>query len=235
MQTSRLLLVLVGDLDPETVRARVAASFGKLPRGDYKPRPLPPLSFPVASVDVTPMPLPTNYVSGVFAAPSPSAPDIYAMRVASSILQQRVFTEVRVRRNLAYSPEAFLSTQGANVGGLYVTTKDINQSVRVMLEEVRKLQTEPVSAEELQSSTQQFLTRYYMGEETNAAQAGELAQYELIGGGWRNAFLFLDRVRAVTPADVQRVARAYMHNLRFVVIGDPRSVDKNIFTGQTGE
>jgi len=32
MQTSRLLLVIVGDLDPAMLKARIAASFGKLPR-----------------------------------------------------------------------------------------------------------------------------------------------------------------------------------------------------------
>jgi predicted Zn-dependent peptidase len=38
----------------------------------------------------------------------------------------------------------------------------------------------------------------------------------------------------VTPADVQRVARKYMKNLRFVVLGDATKVDKNLFTVQTG-
>jgi len=76
------------------------------------------------------------------------------------------------------------------------------------------------------------LTNYYLGEETNAAQAGELATYEIIGGGWRNAFNFIERLRAVTPADVQRVARTYMRNIRFVVLGDPKSIDKTVFTSQ---
>jgi len=81
---------------------------------------------------------------------------------------------------------------------------------------------------------QHFLTRHYLGQETNAAQAGELAQYEIIGGGWRNAFVFLPRLRAVTPEDVQRVAQKYMRNIRFVVLGDPKSVDTKLFTGQAG-
>ncbi|NJM53251.1 MAG: hypothetical protein HC846_07565 [Blastocatellia bacterium] len=37
-----------------------------------------------------------------------------------------------------------------------------------------------------------------------AAQAAELARYELIGGGWRNSFEFLARVKQVTPQDVQK-------------------------------
>ncbi len=82
---------------------------------------------------------------------------------------------------------------------------------------------------------QHYLTRHYLGQETNAAQAGELAQYELLGGGWRKSTDFLERLRAVTPSDVQRVASAYMRNIRFVVLGDPERIDKRVFTGQAGE
>jgi predicted Zn-dependent peptidase len=157
------------------------------------------------------------------------------MRIAASILQSRVFVEVRVRRNLSYAPDAFLGSQGANTGGIYVTAVDANQAVRVMLDEITRLQNQQVSPDELKATVQQFLTKYYLGQETNAAQAGELAQYELLGGGWRNSVDFIERLRGVAPADVQRVARTYMRNLRFVVLGDPRSIDRNIFTGQAGE
>ena len=156
------------------------------------------------------------------------------MSVASSLLRDRVFEEVRVKRNLSYAPDAFLRTQAANVGGLYVTAVDANQSVRVMLNEIARLQSEPVSADDIHAVIAQYLTTYYLGQETNAAQAGELAQYELIGGGWRNSVDFLEKLMAVTPADVQRVAQKYMRNIRFVVLGNPSSVDTSIFTGQAG-
>ncbi|HKN83160.1 MAG TPA: pitrilysin family protein, partial [Pyrinomonadaceae bacterium] len=234
METSRLLLVIVGDLNPAEVRDLVTASFGKLPRGNYKPQEMPPLTFDKSSVAVTPRELPTNYVQGLFTAPSLTSPDIYAMRVASSLLRDRVFEEVRVKRNLSYAPDAFLRTQAANVGGLYVTAVDANQSVRVMLNEIARLQSEPVGADDIHAVIAQYLTTYYLGQETNAAQAGELAQYELIGGGWRNSVDFLEKLMAVTPADVQRVAQKYMRNIRFVVLGNPSSVDTSIFTGQAG-
>ncbi|HMJ08635.1 MAG TPA: pitrilysin family protein, partial [Pyrinomonadaceae bacterium] len=54
MQTSRLLLVVVGDIDPNDLRSRIAASFGKLPHGDYKELPLPALDFSTSTVDITP-------------------------------------------------------------------------------------------------------------------------------------------------------------------------------------
>ena len=235
LQTSRLLLVIVGDLTANEVRSLVESSFGKLPRGNYKPGVVPQLAFDKSSVEITPRELPTNYIQGLFTAPSLTSPDIYAMRIASSLLRDRVFEEVRVKRNLSYAPDAFLRTQAANVGGLYVTAVDANQSVRVMLSEIQRLQTEPVNGTEIHAVIAQYLTTYYLGQETNAAQAGELAQYELIGGGWRNSVDFLEKLTAVTPADIQRVSQKYMRNIRFVVLGNPRSVDTGVFTGVAGE
>jgi predicted Zn-dependent peptidase len=230
MQTSRLLLVVVGDIDAKVLQPKVAAAFGKLARGDYKTTPPPALTFSESTVAITPRDLPTNYVQGAFAAPPLTSPDIYPMRVAISILRERAFNEVRVRRSLSYAPDAFLSTQGANVGGIYYTAVDANQTAQVMLNEVSRLQATLTSPDEIKAVAQQFLTTYYMGQETNAAQTGELAEYELIGGGWRNAASVLDKLREVTPEDVRRVANTYMRNLQFVVLGNPQSIDKRIFT-----
>lgn len=235
METSRLLLVIVGDLDAASLRERISASFGKIPRGTYHPEPVPQLSFAAPTVEVTQRGLPTNYIQGLFTAPPLTATDIYPMQVASSILRDRVFEEVRVKRNLSYAPNAFLNSQGANVGGIYVTAVDANQAVRVMLDEIKRLQTQPIDQMDITGVVSQYLTTYYLGQETNAAQAASLAEYELIGGGWRNSFDEIIRLRAVTPADVQRVAQKYMRNLRFVVLGDPKRVDKAIFTSQAGE
>jgi zinc protease len=235
MQTSRLLLVVVGDLDPAQLRERIAASFSKLPRGSYRSEPAPQLSFAAPSVEVTERGLPTNYVQGVFAAPPLTADDIYPMRIASAMLRDRVFEEVRVRRNLSYAPSAFLGSQGANIGGIYVTAVDANAAIRVMLGEIARLQNEQIRPDDITAVVSQYLTSYYMDQETNAAQAGELARYELIGGGWRNSIDFLERLRAVKPADVQRVSQKYMRNIRFVVIGDPSRIDKKIFTFQLSE
>lgn len=234
MQSSQLVLVIVGDLDAAQLKTKVLASLGKLPRGSYKSEMPPPLSFSESTVDVTTRELPTNYIQGLFTAPAITSPDIYPMRVASSILRDRVFEEVRVKRNLSYAPDAFLRNQSANIGGIYVTAVDANQAVRVMLNEMTRLQREPISRSDITGVVAQYLTNYYIGQETNAAQAAELGQYELIGGGWRNSLLFLEKLQAVTPADVQRVTQKYMRNIRFVVLGNPSQVDKSVFTGQSG-
>ena len=234
MQTSRLLLVVVGDIDVNQLKTRIAASLGTLPRGTYKADDVPQLSFNASSVQITQRGLPTNYIQGLFTAPPITSPDIYPMEVAAAMLRDRVFEEVRVKRNLSYAPSAFLNSQGANVGGIYVTAVDANQAIRVMLNEIRRLQEQPLDSSDITGVVSQYLTTYYLGQETNAAQAASLAEFELIGGGWRNSFETIAKLRAVTPADVQRVSQKYMRNIRFVVLGNPAQIDKNVFIGQAG-
>jgi predicted Zn-dependent peptidase len=229
MQTSQLLLVIVGDLDAADLQKRITDSFGKLPKGAYKETPAAAFSFAQPTLDITTRALPTNYIQGVFDAPSLTNPDFYAMRVATTLLRDRVFEEVRVKRNLSYAPNADMNTFGVSTGNIYVTAVDANQAISVMLAEIKSLKDQTVEEREISGVTGQFLTTYYVGQETNAAQAGELAKYELIGGGWRNSFGFLDKVKQVTAADVQRVSQKYMKNLRFIVLGDPNAINRDIF------
>lgn len=229
MQTSRLLLVVVGDIDAAELRTRVTAAFGKLPRGEYREQSLPSLDFSKGTVDISPRTIQTNYVQGIFAAPSLSNPDYFAMRVATNILQQMVYEEVRVKRQLSYAPSADLNNFSANTANIYVTAVQANTAVKVMLDQINDLKRNSVDQDAINGMAGQFLTNYYLGQETNAAQAAELARYELIGGGWRNAFEFLNRIRAVKSGDVRNVANKYMRNIRFVVVGNPQAVDKNVF------
>ena len=229
IQTSRLLLVVVGDVEPAILKTRIEASFGKLPRGDYKDTPPTALNFAKATVDVTAKTVETNYVKGTFAAPSLRDSDYYAMRTAMTILQTQVFQEVRVKRNLSYAPDAELAELAANTASISVSTDKPNEAISVMLDEMKKLRQNAVDGETIGQMAGYFLTTYYLKQETNAAQAAELAQYELLGGGWRNSLDFLDRMRKVKPAEIQAAANKYMKNVRFVVVGNPSNVDRLIF------
>ena len=76
-----------------------------------------------------------------------------------------------------------ISANGTNAGtgilwASHQFTGDANQAVRVMLNEIARLQHEPIDQDDIKAVIAQFLTTYYMGQETNAAQAAELAQYE---------------------------------------------------------
>ncbi|MEO7658337.1 MAG: pitrilysin family protein, partial [Pyrinomonadaceae bacterium] len=228
VQTSRMLLVIVGDIEPAAFKEKAEAAFGKLQRGNFTAVKLPALAFSKPSVDITSKPVETNYVKGSFAAPSLGDPDYYAMRTAMTILQTQVFQEVRVRRNLSYAPDAELGEYLANSASISVSTTKPNEAISVMLGEMQKLRENTVEEDTIGQMAGYFLTTYYLKQETNAAQAAELGQYELLGGGWRNSLEFLDRIRRVKPSEIQAVANKYMKNVRFVVVGNPTDIDRSV-------
>ncbi|MDM7923663.1 MAG: pitrilysin family protein [Pyrinomonadaceae bacterium] len=232
LETSRLLLVAVGDIDEATLKDLVTKAFGTMPRGNYTSKPLPKLTFTEATINVSQRTLPTDYVKGVFAAPSPADPDYYAMRVAMTLLQSRVYQEVRVRRNLSYAPNAEMGGLAANTGNIYVTSTDANQSIRIMLNEIEKMKAGDVDPDSFMGLAGYFLTTYYLAQETNAAQAAELGKYELIGGGWRRSLDFIPGMHKVTAEEVRAAANKYMKNIRFFVVGKPQALDRATIAGR---
>jgi zinc protease len=232
MQRSRLLLVIVGDLDAASLRPRIEATFGALPAGEGRPTATPLIAFDRPSVQVTERSLPSTYFEGIFAGPQFKSPDTDVLAIAMAILQDRVFSSVRVKNALSYDPTASRPEYGASYGLLSADSRDVNRAADLMLEEISRLKKTPVGADDLSGVIAEFATEYYIQNQTSASQAGRIALYELIGGGWRNGESRFDRLRAVTPADVQRVARQYMHDFQFVVLGNPAHVNKDVFTAQ---
>jgi zinc protease len=225
-----LLIVVVGNVARDDLTRKITDAFDGLPRAGGTVRPVPRVTTTAPKLEVTQKELPTNYIRGQFTAPDPSHPDFPALRVAIDILSNRFFEEVRTKRNLSYAVQAALSQRHANYGILYVTAVQPDTTLRVMLAEVESLKNEPITPARLAQSVNGFLTQYWLAQETNMGQAGTLGTYELVGGGWENAEAFTQRVRAVTSADIQRVAREYLKNVHFAVIGNPARVDRALFT-----
>ena len=230
MTRENLLLVVVGNVSRADLQAKVAAAFGGLPARGGGAAVVPALGARTPAVAVAPRELPTNYVTGVFPVPNLADPDFAPLRVATDILSNRLFEEVRTKRNLSYAVFAGVQNARANFGSVYVTAVDPDVTLRVMLAEVRRVRDELTDPERIGQSINTYLTQYFMGQESNMGQAARLGVYELTGGGWERSESFISRIRAVTPAEIQRVARRYFKNFTFVVVGDPAKIDRKLFT-----
>ena len=226
--TSRMLLVVVGNVDRAQVERLVRATLATMPRGTYKWTAPLAVTITGRSLAIDNRALPTNYLLGY--APGPAATDLdyAALRVATAVLSGRLFTEVRSRRNLSYAVEAPFLERGHAVGGLYVTTVDPNQVLRIMRRELTTLQNETVDPVGLKRLEQQFITEYYLKNETNADQANALARAELYQNDYRSADRFMEGLRRVTPDDVRRVARRYLKDFRFAYVGDATKLDRSL-------
>ncbi|HYV98752.1 MAG TPA: pitrilysin family protein [Gemmatimonadaceae bacterium] len=217
---SRMLVVVVGDVERPIVDSLVAATLGALPAGTYRwtlPDTLPRRA---ATVYREQRALPTNYLIGYAPGPKAGDPDYDAMRVACAILSGQLFAVVRSRQSLTYAVNAPFEERAASAVGLYVTTNDPIAAVTAMRNEIRALQEEAIDGRSLAPLIQQFITEYFLDNETMAAQANFLARAQLYYGDWRRGNAFSASLRAVTPADIQRVMKRYFRDLNFAYVGD---------------
>jgi len=223
--TSRMLLVVVGNVDRAHIERLVSQTLGQLPRGSYKWSAPPRIPESPTALVIERRQLPTNYILGYYSGPLASGPDYQALRVATSVLTGRMFAEIRTRQNLTYDVHAPFVDRAATAGGLYVSTVSPDTTLKLMRAAVVDLQQgmlDPVGLKELE---QQFITEYFLDNETNAAQADFLARSQLYEGDYREADRFVDELKSVTPEAVQRVARRYMKGFRFAYVGDPSKLD----------
>ena len=219
---SRMLLVVVGNMDSAHVHRLVRGTLAKLPVGNYRwslPDTLPRSRAGSITVDRS---LPTNYILGLYPGPRADSPDYHALRIATAILSGQLFSEVRSRRNLTYAVDAPFIERAVAAGGLYVTTGLPDETLEVMRRELLDLQTGTVEPRGLERLILQFITQYFLDNESGVQQADFLARAELYYGDYKRADRFVDELRAITPADIQRAAVRYMRDVRFVYIGDAR-------------
>jgi zinc protease len=225
---SRMLVVVVGNVTRAHLEALIHGTIGRLPAGSYKwtlpdPVPLSPSSAVLVQRD-----LPTNYMLGYVAGPLASSPDYTALRVAATVLTGQMFAEIRGRQNLTYDVHAPFLERAASASGLYVTTVSPDTTLKLMKYFITQLQNETVTTEGLQRLELQFITQYFLDNETNASQADFLARAQLYQGDYRHAMSFVAELRAVTPDAVQAAARKYMKDFHWAYLGDTTKVNQKL-------
>jgi zinc protease len=228
MVTSRMLLVVVGNVERSRLEQLVQRTLGQLPRGNYTWSPPHQPAKLGRTLVVREAELPTNYLLGYYAGPGARDPDYQALRVATAVLSGRFFTEIRSRRNLSYEVDAPFVERAISTGGVYVTTTDPNQTLTIMRAEIDRLQREEIDVKGLERLVQEFITDYFLKNETNGDQATFLARAQIYQGDYRVANRFVDDLRRVRPEDVRRVARQYIHDFRFVYLGKSSALSRDL-------
>lgn len=222
--TSRMMLVVVGNVSRTRVERLVRESIGKLPRGSYAwSLPQAPAQQPGAYV-IEKRTLPTNYLQGYFLGPPANSKDYAALRLACAVLSGRLFSEVRSKRNLTYSVNAPFVERALSMGGLYVTTTSPDEVLSIMIDQIRALREGEITPDGLERLVQQFIVTYFLDNETNADQANMLARAELYQGDFARAGKFVEELRSVTPTDIRNAVTKYMTRVRWAYVGDPARV-----------
>ncbi len=229
--TSRMLVVIVGKVERARVERLIASTLASLPRGQYRwtEPPVPPVRGDALVVEHRQ--LPTNYILGFFHGPSSAnARDYHALRVATAVLSGRLFAEIRSRRNLTYAVNAPFLERALAAGGVYVTTVSPDLTLGLIRAEIQALQQDIITRQGLSELVQQFITEYFLNNETNAAQADFLARAQVYQGDYRTADQFVNELRNVGPEDIRRVTRLYLRDARFAYVGDTTKISRGALT-----
>ena len=159
-------------------------------------------------------------------------PDYEAVSVMNYVLgsggfSSRLTDNIRTQAGLAYSVSSFFAAmKSPGPFEIVMQTKNalVSEAITRAREQAEKIRSEPISDDELQEAKRYLTGSFPLRLDSNGKIADFIAQawfYEL---GMDYADTYIERVNAVTLADVQRVAQAYIHPERFieVVVTNPK-------------
>ncbi|MBA2572902.1 MAG: insulinase family protein [Gemmatimonadetes bacterium] len=221
------VLAVVGDVNTAQVREQVERYFGWIPRGPDVARPqIPAPPIPATRYITREDRVTLPQVNILWRTSSRFSRDEAAVDALAQILaggkssrlyQRLVYTEQNAQMVSAFNWAKLLS------GDLFMTVRgkqgvNLNVLERAVMEEIARIAATPPSAEELQRVVNSIQTEFVGSLETVGGKADQLNSYMYYGGKPGMAAEDLARYRALTPADIQRVAREYLADKNRIVI-----------------
>jgi zinc protease len=211
-------VALVGDFDTQQAKALVEQYLGMVPKGKPVPRDIP-VEPPHTSEDrftvSEPWPLPAVVVS--YHITYDGNPDSYPLHILAKILSDG--DSSRIYRALVYEKQIALAAFGEakliehpNLFYAVAIAQPGHKPEEVqkaLQDELDRVKTEGVTADELNRAKRQFARDYIFGRETVQQKALQLAHAVVIHNDIKTADGEFDLFQNVTQADVQRVARTY--------------------------
>ena len=220
-QRSRMVLVVVGNVTKAELESKLAG-LENLPQGNFAWPKIPHIVPVTDQYMFIPKPaeFPTTYVNMRAPSADLSQNGWWAERVMLEILDTRLFDQVRTKRNLSYSPEAYANGSYDNFYTAVALQSILPDSAtHVVFDVMRELQNETVSPRDLKHAIEGRITTYYYVVQSNLRQAQSLYSDQVEAGDWRLFFQIVPQTSKVTAAQVREAANTYLHHLTFVLIG----------------
>jgi zinc protease len=160
-------------------------------------------------------------------------PDYFPVVVMNALLgglfSSRINLNLRERNAYTYgahSTFAWRRGTGPFVVSTAVKTEVTDAATREILTEIARMREETVDAAELSLATDYLDGVFPIRYETTHAVAEAIATADVFGLGIDYFSRYRERVRAVTAADVRRVAEAHLHpgELLVVAVGDAKAI-----------
>ncbi len=218
------ILVVVGDVDPKQIIALAEQHFGPLQPSGIEP--LKPQVEPAQQGEVrlrVKAPAKQPYLLMGYKTPVIGSDaeewEPYALEMLSAVLDggssARIEKELVRGRQIAVSAGADYSAFSRlpdmlNLDGIPAEGQTIAELEQALRAEVDKLRNEPISAREMERVRNQLLAAKVYERDSVFYQGMQIGMLETIGLDWRLAENYVERMRQVTPEQVQAVARKYL-------------------------
>ena len=224
------IAVAVGDFEPERMLDLIRKHFGSIPAGELpnSPHPTEPPQRGERRVTLEGEGN-TAYLTVVFHTPPATHPDFHPLVVLDTVLTgasgMTLFGSGGTNKSSRLYRALVDTELAAQVSGSLIPTVDpfvysITATVRAghtpaeveerLWEELETARSKPITDEELDKAIKQAKAQFAYSSESVTGQAFWL--------GWSEIFAdytwfenYLDRLSAVTPEDVRRVAEKYLH------------------------
>jgi zinc protease len=224
------VVAVAGDFETEKMLARITELYAGIPAGPPVPRlnHIEPPSQSEQRLEVK-GPGETTYIQVAYRAPAAANPDFFTYTVLDSLLTGptglNMFGGGGISNKTSRLYRALVEKElaiGINGGMqatldpfLYDITITVNpqqtpqEIIQAMDAEIKRLQDEPITMDEITRATKQARAMFAYGSENITNQAFWLGYAEMFANyDW---FInYVDRLSVVTPDDVQRIARTYL-------------------------
>ena len=230
---NNMVLAIVGDVTRDEAFAAAQKVFGALPRGEVPTaRGLepPPPTRRVVVID-KPDSVQTEIRMGQIAIPRKHA-DFLSWDLAAKILggegANRLHRVLRSERGLTYGASAEVGARkqaGDLMAETDTRTETTGEALRLMIDEFARLQRQRVSERELADAQAYLAGSFPLTIETPNDIAGQVINNVIHELPVEEIGTYRERVLAVTPDDIQRVAKSYLtpDRLAIVLVGNAKA------------
>ncbi len=233
----RALLLVGGLFDEDAAIAAWRAAFeGWEPGAAPVDRPPTPARGPsIHLIDRPGAEQSTMYVGR--AVPDPTLPDYVALEVTNALLAgsfaSRITMNIREANGYTYSPRGVISSRPHDSTWIEiadVTTNVTGAALSEMFKEIERLRAEAPPAEELVGIQNYAAGSFVIRQATPNGILDHLEFLDLHGLDATYSATYVERVRAVTPDEVRRIASEYLGSdaMTIAVAGDRAQVDAQL-------
>jgi len=227
-----IMVGLVGDFNVEEIKPILEEAFAGIPAGNENEFDFEDVDYEFESSihfvnksDVNQSVIFMGHIGGLR-----DNPDYTALQTMNEVLSGgfsgRLFQSVRSEQGLAYTVFGNYGSstlyRGQFFAGLFTRSDATADAIVAVLREMEKLQEEPVSDQELEDTRNSILNSLVFRTDSKSSVLNQRMNNEYLGLPADAFETYIEELKQVTPADIQRVAQEYMRpdQMRILVVGN---------------